>query len=60
MPHMPHCRAGSRALGAFAVDVRAIDDEARAFYRKYGFLPLEDDPLHLYLPMKTVEAMLGP
>src|SRR5213080_2774974 len=41
-------------LGAFAIDVRAIDDEARAFCGKYGFLRLEDDPLHLYLPMKTV------
>jgi GNAT superfamily N-acetyltransferase len=49
----------SEKLGAFAVDVWAIDDAARAFYRKYGFLPLEDDPLHLYLPMKTVEAMLA-
>lgn len=47
-------------LGAYAVDVRAIDDEARAFYAKYGFLPLADDPLHLYLPMKTVEAMFDP
>lgn len=44
-------------LGAFAVEVWAIDEAARAFYRKYGFLPLEDDPLHLYLPMQTVEAM---
>jgi GNAT superfamily N-acetyltransferase len=49
----------SEKIGAFAIDVRAIDDEARAFYVKYGFLPLEDDPLHLYLPMKTVEAMFG-
>jgi ribosomal protein S18 acetylase RimI-like enzyme len=47
----------SEKLGAFAVDVWAIDDTARAFYRKYGFLLLEDNPLHLYLPMKTVEAM---
>jgi GNAT superfamily N-acetyltransferase len=47
-------------LGAHAVDVRAIDEEARAFYAKYGFVPLADDPLHLYLPMKTVERMFGP
>lgn len=47
----------SETLGAFAVDVWAIDDEARAFYEKYGFAPLEDSSSHLYLPMKTVEAM---
>jgi GNAT superfamily N-acetyltransferase len=47
----------SDKLGAFAVDAWTLDDEARAFYLKYGFLPLEDDPLHLFLPMKTVEAM---
>jgi GNAT superfamily N-acetyltransferase len=50
----------SKQLGAFAVDVWAIDDAARAFYLKYGFLPLEDAPLHLYLPMATVEKMFAP
>jgi GNAT superfamily N-acetyltransferase len=50
----------SEKLGAYAVDVWALDDEARAFYRKYGFLPLEDDPLHLYQPMKTVATMFAP
>lgn len=45
-------------LGAFVVDVRAIDDDAVAFYRKYGFLPLVDDPRHLFLPIKAVEAII--
>ena len=49
----------SDKLGAFAVDVWPIDEEAAKFYQKYGFTPLEDDPLHLYLPMKTVEAMFA-
>jgi GNAT superfamily N-acetyltransferase len=47
----------SDKLGAFAVDVWALDDAARTFYLKYGFIPLEDNPLHLYLPMKTVATM---
>jgi GNAT superfamily N-acetyltransferase len=46
-------------IGAFAVDLVALDDEARRFYAKYGFLTLQDEPLHLYLPMKTVEAMFA-
>jgi hypothetical protein len=39
--------------------VDALDDAAAAFYRKYGFLPLLDDPLHLYLPMTTIEKVLA-
>jgi GNAT superfamily N-acetyltransferase len=47
----------AKTMGVYAVDVRATDDKARDFYLKYGFLPLQDLPLHLYLPMKTVEQM---
>src|SRR5947207_7435018 len=49
----------SEKLGAHAVDVWAIDDEAAVFYQKYGFIPLLDDPLHLYLPMKTIEDLFA-
>ena len=48
----------SEKLGAFAVDVLAIDERAKSFYRKYGFVELEDNPLHLYLPMKTLDVLL--
>jgi predicted N-acetyltransferase YhbS len=47
----------ANTMGIYAVDVLATDDKARDFYLKYGFLPLQDAPLHLYLPMKTVEQM---
>ena len=50
----------SEKRGAFAVDVWAIDDEAGVFYRKYGFIPLTYDPLHFYVPMKTIAAMFEP
>ena len=50
----------SESLGAYAVDVWAIDNEAREFYLKYGFLALEDEPLHLYLSMATVAERLEP
>ena len=49
----------SSGLGVHAVEVDALDDKAAAFYRKYGFTPLLDDPLHLYLPIATVEAILS-
>lgn len=49
--------AVSRSAAAFAVEVVAIDDSARNFYLKYGFKELVDDRLHLYLPMKTLDAL---
>jgi predicted N-acetyltransferase YhbS len=47
----------SEKVGVFAVEVLAIDDEAKAFYQKFGFVPLSDDERHLFLPMKTVETL---
>lgn len=47
----------ANTIGVYAVDVRATDEPARDFYLKYGFVPLQDAPLHLFLPMKTVEQM---
>ncbi len=49
----------SAELGVHAVEVDAIDDSAAAFYRKYGFTPLVDQPLHLFLSMSTIEKALG-
>ena len=47
-------------LGVFAVDLFSKDDDAKRFYLKYGFIPLRDDPFHLYLPMATVRRMFVP
>lgn len=46
-------------IGVFAVDLFAKDEDATRFYQKYGFIPLQDDPSHLYLPMATVRAMFA-
>jgi GNAT superfamily N-acetyltransferase len=48
----------SDAVGIAAVEVHAIDDEARSFYLKYGFTSLADDPHHLYLPIRTIKRLL--
>lgn len=50
----------SHAVGIAAVEVHAIDDEARAFYLKYGFTSLVDDQHHLYLPIRTITKLLEP
>jgi predicted GNAT family N-acyltransferase len=43
--------------GIFAVEVFAIDAEAKQFYLKYGFATLMDDANHLYLPMKAIRKL---
>jgi hypothetical protein len=39
--------------------VEAIDNDAAAFYRKYGFIELPDDRLRLFLPMKTIAKVFS-
>ena len=47
-----------RDWGIHAVEVDARDYSTAAFYRKYGFAPLLDDPLYLFLPLSTVDDLL--
>ena len=44
----------SRNIASVAVVVDAIDENARAFYRRYGFIDIPSRPNRLFLPMKTV------
>lgn len=46
------------AIGARAILVHAIDDEAVAFYKKFGFEPSPLDPKQLMLLMKDLRATL--
>ncbi len=48
--------AMSKAMGIHAVVVDAEDEDIAKFYSKFGFIPLTDSALHLYLPIKTIEA----
>jgi GNAT superfamily N-acetyltransferase len=45
-------------IGGRAFLVHAMDDEAKAFYIRYGVLPSPTHPLHLYLLFKDVKALL--
>jgi GNAT superfamily N-acetyltransferase len=47
----------SEQVGIRAVEVDAIDDAARRFYLKFRFVPLIDDPFHLYLPMSVIRQL---
>jgi ribosomal protein S18 acetylase RimI-like enzyme len=44
-------------LGVYAVDVIALHDRAKAFYIKYGFIEMLDQPMHLFLPIATARAV---
>ena len=51
--------AGAEIIGGRAILVHAIDAEAAAFYRKYGFESCPGMDLHLMLLMKDLRASLG-
>ena len=47
----------SRNIASVAVVVDAIDENAHAFYRRYGFIDIPNRPNRLFLPMKTVAQL---
>lgn len=50
----------SEKLGIHAVVVDALDIEAKSFYEKFGFLPLTDDAMRLFLPLGTIRLAAKP
>lgn len=45
-------------IGARALLAHAKDDDAKAFYEKFGFIATEALPFHLYVLTKTIKAAL--
>ncbi len=52
---LKRCLGLAKQIGIFAVEVWAIDEEAKHFYLKYGFTAFLDHDRHLFLPLKTIE-----
>jgi GNAT superfamily N-acetyltransferase len=50
--------AAADIAGLRALAVHAKDEEARAFYAHFDFLPSPTDPLHLFLILKDARALL--
>ncbi len=46
----------SKLVGFEVVLVDALSNEVCAFYRKMGFISLEDHPLRLFMTLKTLRA----
>jgi GNAT superfamily N-acetyltransferase len=59
MDALHRCVGFAHEIGILAVELYAIDEDARRFYLKYGFISLADDQLHLYLTMKTVRKLFA-
>ena len=51
--------AAATQIAAMAVLVDAKDQAAEAFYSHFGFIPLQQQPARLFLPMKTVAGLFG-
>jgi len=51
--------AASRQIAAAAVIVDVKNEQAKAFYRKFGFLEMPQIPNRLFLPMATVERLVS-
>ena len=43
-------------VGVFAVVVDAKNDDAKSFYKNYGFIPLQNSGLTLFLPLDTIKS----
>jgi GNAT superfamily N-acetyltransferase len=55
---LARCAAVADGIGGRAVLVHAKDAGAAAFYQRYGFVPLEQNPNHLYMLMKNLRASI--
>lgn len=57
MDALKQAQRHAETLGIYAVEVYALNEQARAFYKKYEFTEFLDDPRHLYLPMKMIKQL---
>jgi len=50
----------SETLGIHTVVVDALDAEAKTFYERFGFMPLTDDAIRLFLPICPIRSAAKP
>lgn len=55
---MKRCLEVSNSIGIIGIFVDAKNAEAREYYEQYGFIPLREDPLELFLPLKTLRLAM--
>lgn len=47
----------SKHVGIIGLFVDATNEDAKKYYLKFGFIPLPDHTLELFLPLKTLQKM---
>lgn len=47
----------SQAMAVYAVVVDALDETAKQFYEKFGFIPLAKKKMSLFLPLQTIKQL---
>lgn len=45
-------------IGIFLVEIKAVDENARAIYEKRGFTAMQDDPFKMFMNLKKVRKFL--
>lgn len=55
---LQRCVQAAALIGGRALMVKAIDEDAAAFWRRRGFLPSKNDPLVLLRPIAAIAASL--
>jgi hypothetical protein len=55
--HFGESLTASQTVASVAVIVDANDATGVALYLRYGFRPFPDQPLRLFLPMKTIAQL---
>ena len=54
---LQRCHGASRAVGSVAVIVDAKKPDIAPFYARYGFSAFPNQPLRLFLPIKTISTL---
>lgn len=56
---LQRCVTAARLIGGRALVVNAVDDEAAAFWHRWGFQPSKDDPLILFRSIADIAASMA-
>ena len=49
----------AKVAGGYCVIVDAKNKQVKEFYRRYGFMPIQDNELRLFLPLASIEKLFS-
>lgn len=51
--------AVAEEIGVFLVEIKALNERAKNFYIRFGFMEMLDEPMKLYIGLKKVRRLLA-